>query len=213
MFINGLKYVIPCQSRFSRKSINEIITEQYQNISTTIKNCLKDNRILITDERAKQASSALQRIFDEFRLKKLPKKLTIRAQREYKIVQSIQRLIRQRLDIVVRRTDKSKVFYIGKAADFVHKAQEYMLKTEAYQEITNGRCPLADNLLSVQTLLEFLVTKNALTRKQHKQLSPKLNELELGHYYGLPKPHKVNLFRSKYYSLFLFCSLEHHYDL
>ena len=69
-----------------------------------------------------------------------------------------------------------------------------MLKTKAYEEITNGRCPLADNLRAVQTLLDYLVAKNALTKNQHNQLSPKLNNLELGHYHGLPKPHKVNLF-------------------
>jgi len=152
MFSNGLKYVITCQSRFCRKSVNEIITEQYQNISTTIKSCLKDNRILITDERAKQAFSTLERIFyKNFNQSNYQKKLTIRAQCEYKIVQSIQRLIRQRSDIVVGRTDKIKVFYIGKAADFARKAEEYMLKTEAYREFTNGRCPLANNLSTVQT--------------------------------------------------------------
>ena len=54
MFINGLQYIIPCQSRFSRKSINDIITAQYQKISTIVKSCLKDNHMLITDTRAKK---------------------------------------------------------------------------------------------------------------------------------------------------------------
>ena len=39
MLVNGLKYIVPCQSRFSRTSIDHIITEQYRSISTTIKNC------------------------------------------------------------------------------------------------------------------------------------------------------------------------------
>jgi hypothetical protein len=198
MFINGLKYVIPCQSRFGRKSIDEIISEQYQNLSTIVKDCLKDNRVLITDERAKQAFQVLEHIFHECKSKKLSKKLTTRVQREYKIVQYIKRLIRQRSDIVIRRTDKSKVFYIGKAADFERKAQEYMLKTEAYEEIENGRCPLADSLHAVQTLLDYFVMKNVLTKKQRNQLCPKLNNLELGHYHGIPKPHKVNLYQSVY---------------
>ncbi|CAF1056727.1 unnamed protein product [Adineta steineri] len=153
MFINGLKYIIPCQSRFS-------------------------------------PFQALEHIFHEYQSENISKKLKIRAQREHKIVQYVQRLIRQQSDIVIRRTDKSKVFYIGKAADFERKAEEYMLKTEAYEEIKNGRCPLADNLYAIQTVLDYLVMKKALTKKQSNRLIPKLNSLELGHYHGIPKPHK-----------------------
>jgi hypothetical protein len=193
IFINGLKYIIPCQSQFSRKSIDDIITEQYRTISKIVKDCLEDNRILTADQRARQAFQELEHIFHKCKSKKLPKKLKNRAQREYKLVQHIRRLIRQRPDIVIRRTDKSKVFYIGKAADFERKAEEYMLKTEAYEEITNSRCPLADNLHALQTLLNYLITKNALTKKQANQLTPKSDKLELAHYHGIPKPHKVNL--------------------
>ena len=193
MFINGFKYIIPCQSRFSRRqSIDDILTEQYQTLSTVVKDCLKDNGIIITDARTNRAFQALRDIFSASKSKKLSTKLTVRAQREYKTVQDILRLVRRRSDIVIRRTDKSKVFYIGKADDFERKAEEYMLKTEAYEEITSGRCPLAENFLAVQTLLHYLVTKNALTKKQRNYLCPKLNTLELGHYHGIPKPHKVN---------------------
>ncbi|CAF4389634.1 unnamed protein product, partial [Adineta steineri] len=65
-----------------------------------------------------------------------------------------------------------------------------MLKTEAYEEIKNDRCLLTDNLHAVQTLFDYLVMKKALTKKQSNQLIPKLNNLELGHYHGIPKPHK-----------------------
>ena len=81
-----------------------------------------------------------------------------------------------------------------------------MLKTEAYEEISNGRCPLADNLRALQTLLDYLVTKNVLTKKQRDRLCPKLNKLELGHYHGIPKPHKVNFYQSIYNNNFLFFS-------
>jgi hypothetical protein len=214
MFIKGLKYIIPCQSRFSCKSIDQIVTEQCQNISTIVKNCLKDNQMSITDERAKQAFPALEHLLHELYSKQLSGKLGIRAQHEHKIVESIQRLIRQRSDIVVRRTDKSKVFYVGKADDFKRKAEEYMLKTKAYEAITNGCCPLANILSAVQALLDYLVTKNALNKAQRNKISPKLDNLELGHYHGLPKPHKVKLFQSIYSNLysFLFYSLKHHYD-
>lgn len=85
------------------------------------------------------------------------------------------------------------MFSIGQLDDFERKAQEYMTKTQAYEEIIDGRCPLADNLRAVQVLLEYLVSKNALTKKQSNYLLPNLGKLELGHYHGLPKPHKVSL--------------------
>ena len=143
MLINGFQYIIPCQCRFSRTPIDQIIAERYQNVSTIIKDCLKDNRILIADQRAKQAFSALECIFKELQSRRIPTRTRIRAQREYKLVKSIQCLLRQRSDIVIRRTDKNKIFYIGKAMDFQRKSEEYMQKTEVYEKMTNNRCPLA----------------------------------------------------------------------
>lgn len=196
MFINGLKYIIPCQSQFSRKSIDDIIDEQYKTISTTVKECLRDNKVLVSDARANQTFQPLEHIFQQYKSKRVSKKLQIRAQHEHQIVRYIQRLLRQRSDIIIRRTDKSKVFYIGKAADFERKAEEYMLKTEAYEEISDGHCPLADSLHAVQTLLDDFVRKNILIKKQRDRLCPNLNQLELGHYHGIPKPHKVSSYQS-----------------
>ncbi|CAF3315055.1 unnamed protein product [Rotaria sp. Silwood2] len=195
MLINGLKYIIPCQRHFSRKMTQERINEQYQRLSAIIKNCLQDHRIPTVDQCAKVAFQALSAAIGEINSKKLPKRLGKHAKHEYKIMQSIQRHIRQRSDIVIRRTDKSKVFYIGKANDFQRQAAEYMLKTQAYEEIQSGRCPLSNILHAVQTLLKSLVAQKALTVQQSKKLSPKLNQLELGHYHGLPKPHKVTIVR------------------
>lgn len=49
-------------------------------------------------------------------------------------------------------------------------------------------------VLAVQSLLNFLFSKNALTEKQCQALSPKMDQFELAHYYSLPKPPKVNDF-------------------
>ena len=40
------------------------------------------------------------------------------------------------------------------------------------------------------------MNRNVLTKKQRNYLVPKLNKLELGHFHGLPKPHKVIIFSS-----------------
>ena len=53
MLINCFQYIIPCECRFSRTPIDQIIAERYQDVSTIIKDCLKDNRIPTADQRAK----------------------------------------------------------------------------------------------------------------------------------------------------------------
>lgn len=159
-----------------------------------IKGCLNDHHIFASDARVKHALPILERLIRDIYSKPLPFRLQRRAKHEYRIVRSIRCLLRRRPDIVIRRTDKSKVFYVGKLEDFDRKAMDYMIKTEAYEEIQDGRCPLADNLRAVQTLLDYLVSKNALTRKQANKLLPNLSKLELGHYHGLPKPHRVSLY-------------------
>ena len=68
-----------------------------------------------------------------------------------------------------------------------------MIKTAAYEEISENRSPLAHILQAVQNLLQYLVSKKALTQKKANYLMPKLDKLEFGHYHGLPKPHKVSL--------------------
>ena len=60
MLVNGLKYVVPCQSRFSRTSIDQIITEQYQSISTTIENCLREHGIPMANQSTREAFQKLQ---------------------------------------------------------------------------------------------------------------------------------------------------------
>ena len=192
MLIRGFKYIIPCQSQLcSRKSIDTIIHEQYENISKIVKSCLQDNNIFFADSRGKYAFSMLEQLIRDHYSKPIPKSLSNRAKYEYRIVRSIQSLLKRRPDIIIRRTDKSKVFYIGKLEDFERKSREYMEKTQAYEEIIDQHCPLSDNLRSVQTLLDFLMDRRALTKKQKKYLIPKLDKLELGHYHGLPKVHKV----------------------
>ena len=169
MLINGFQYIIPYQCRFSRTPIDQIIAKQYQNVSTIIKDCLKDNRILITDQRAKEAFSALECIFKELQARRISTKTRIRAQREYNLVKSIQCLLRQRPDTVIRRTDKNKIFYIGKAIDFQRKPEEYMQKTEVYEKMTNNRCPLAEHLSVVQTLLNYLEKVQVITMNYERK--------------------------------------------
>jgi len=191
LLIQGLKYVLPCQSQFFHKSIDEFIDQQFENLSSVIKRCLQNNYMSITDERAKQAFTALKELLNKLYSKPISKTLLRKARRHLLVLQNLKRLLKDRPDIVIRRTDKCKVFYVGRVDDFTRKTEEYMSKTEAYEEMKINRSPLSDILQAIQTLLNYLFSKNVLNKKQCQYLSPNLNQVELAHYHGLPKPHKV----------------------
>ena len=128
--------------------------------------------------------------------KQSSRKLYVRARREYRQMKRLQRLMHSRID-------KNPAFYLGSATTMAAKAQEYMTTTAAYREIRDGRCPLADHLAAVRTLLDYLVSRKAITPKQKVALLPNVDKLELAHFHGLPKVHKVGflLIRQRFHSL------------
>ncbi|CAF1520112.1 unnamed protein product, partial [Didymodactylos carnosus] len=93
--------------------------------------------------------------------KPLSNKLYRRARREYKQVKKLQKFLHSRPDIILCQIDKSSGFYIEDAQTIELKAYEYMATTNAYQEITDGHCPLAENLRTVQSLLQNLLEQKA----------------------------------------------------
>lgn len=121
MLIHGLKYVIPCQSRLSRFSTDELIDQQYEIISSVVKRCLQDNRMSIKDDRAQQAFVALKQLLQKLYTKPTKKKLLRTARRELQVLRNFQRILKNRPDIVIRRTDKCKVFYVGRTDDFAQR--------------------------------------------------------------------------------------------
>ena len=66
-----------------------------------------------------------------------------------------------------------------------------MIRANAYEEITSDRCPLADDLQAVTTLLDSLWKNGRITRSQYEQMQPNIHKLELAHLYFIPKAHKV----------------------
>ena len=190
MFIKGLIYITPCQSRLSRQSIDQVVTEQYTALCSTIQGCLDDHQVIARSPHERDAFPALKRLLHAIQSKKLSYKRHIRARRERAVLKGLISLLRSRPDVIVRRTDKSKVFYVGNAKTFARKAMQYMVDTEAYEEIPKNECPLTENLRLVTTLLNSLLKRNAINQYQHKTMSPNIVTLELGHLHFMPKPHK-----------------------
>ncbi|CAM4973025.1 unnamed protein product [Rotaria socialis] len=193
MLKNGRKYIIPCQSYFNRQSRNDSAKKEYERISNIAKECIGKHQMSITDERAKQAFGELEQMIQELYTKPLSRKLYRRAQREYRIVKRLQKLIRTQSDIIIRRVDKGEGFYLGRKTTMDFKTEEYMNKTEAYQVVTTDQCPLMDILRSVENLLNYLVKHKAITLDRRKKLLPDVNKLKLAYLYTLPKIHKPGI--------------------
>ncbi|CAF5068660.1 unnamed protein product, partial [Rotaria sp. Silwood1] len=164
MLSNGRKYIIPCQSRFSCKSINEIATEEYKTISSTIKKSLDSNQMSTKDDRAIRAFSELEQMIHQLYTKPLSPKLYRRARRENKNVKRLQKLLHRHPDVIVRRVDKGEGFYFGNKSTLASKTEEYMDQTEAYEQVIDGQCPLADILHTTIAVLDYLLKKKAITK-------------------------------------------------
>ena len=187
----GLKYVPPCQNHFSNQSIATIITQEHQNIVQAFKNGLHKYQISISDQRAQDFFTAIENLLRQLYTTPLPYKLQIRGKYEHHMIRSIQRQIKQS-NIIIRPTDKSKVFHLGSTEDHHRKALEYMQKTNAYEEVLNGVNPYLDHLRAVLALIDPLLKNKAINLEVWKhKMRPDPKTIELAHLYFIPKPHKV----------------------
>jgi hypothetical protein len=94
-------------------------------------------------------------------------------------------------NIVLQKTDKSKVFHLGKFQDYQTKSRAYMEKTEAYKCLGSDN-PLPDLIERTNKYLLNLRLTHWITQKQYEQLCINPNEVKLAHLYYLPKAHKPN---------------------
>ncbi|CAF4787049.1 unnamed protein product [Rotaria sp. Silwood2] len=171
MIINkGLKFIPPCQSHFfTNKSIQKITEREYKRLyDENVKN-LTDYAFSTTDTRAKEYFLAIQNLLQQLYMKPIPNKIARNAQYLSRMIKSMQRQLRK-ANIAVGQTDKSKLFFFIDAQEYEEKIQNYMTKTNAYQEITSGICPLADNLHLVLLVLDHLSQRKEITSEQYKKI-------------------------------------------
>ena len=91
---------------------------------------------------------------------------------------------------ILRKTDKSKVFHLGKLEHYQKKSIEYMDKTQAYKCLGTNN-PLLNLVERTNKYLLNLRLAKWITQKQYELLSIDKNEVELAHLYYLPKAHKL----------------------
>ncbi|CAF1672949.1 unnamed protein product, partial [Didymodactylos carnosus] len=123
----------------------------------------------------------------------LPPKLLARAQHEHRIMKSTRRQLKKS-NVIIRITDKSKVFHLGSVQDYHEEALQYMQDTNAYREITSSINPYQQHVQTVLALIDPMLKKREINLELWKQyMRPNAITTELAHLYFIPKPHKVNL--------------------
>ena len=125
----------------------------------------------------------------------LPLMDQLRARRELKLIKSIRRKLKTH-KLIIRQTDKSGVFDIGRAIDYKRKAMEYRQKTNAYEELSSNS--LNEIFYQVIQLLNKLRSVNRIKERQKLNMIPNRDKVELAYMYFLPKAHKVIIFTMDY---------------
>jgi hypothetical protein len=118
-----------------------------------------------------------------------PSRISLSSNKNYGHI--IKRLVHrfQTTNTVLRKTDKSKVFHLGRLDDYQQKSEEYMEKTKAYNCLGNED-PLPKLIERTNKYLLDLRLSKWITQKQYEQLCVNPSEAELAHLYYLPKAHK-----------------------
>ncbi|CAF4135759.1 unnamed protein product, partial [Adineta steineri] len=188
---NGPPFIPICQSHFSNSSVDIRITKQYDTLVNSFKNSFHDNCVSGSDQRANDFFASIKDLLLISHTTPLPSKLLARAQYEQQMIKTI-RYTRNKHNIIIQRSDKSKVFHLASANSYHDKSLMYMEKTHAYQEIESGINPIKDHFDRIVALLKPLLNNKAINLNIWKQyMYPNIQKIELPHLYFIPKPHKV----------------------
>ena len=192
---NGPKYIPVCQSRFSNSPIDTIIEREYKKFVELLQIGLNDNCMSIKSPQAVEFLASLKNLLRQLLTKPLSRRLRSRAKHDHEMVKNIRR-IRNKEDIVIQKTDKSKVIHLASAQNYHQKSMEYMQKTSAYRELESGINPYMNHLSQVLALIDPLLQKGTIDFNIWKQsMYPDAKTIELAYLYFIPKPHKVTLSR------------------
>ena len=207
----GPTYVPPCQMYISSScpSIDEIVKKQYAPLKHQLASLFSKYNIYVTvwDEIQKKINDQFKDLFSI----PIPSDLQQRALYEKKLIQSIQYSLNKNNLILRRTADNMNTFYLGNIHEFEAKANDYLLKSDAYQVLMNNDQQLEKGLKemfeSMNDLLETLKIYRAFNNDQYKRLFIDTSKVKLPYLYFLPDVSKV---RKIAYFVFLYSyNLDH----
>ncbi|CAF1578519.1 unnamed protein product [Rotaria sordida] len=176
----------------SRKQQKKLIENEHKRIYTTVTHHLisPPHRIPMNSLAFKTFSNELLNYFNRTYFHPISYKDQIRTMEQTKMMISIRRKI-QKLNLILRMTDKGHNFYIGSYVEFEKKAQQFFQETNAFMELVEN--PFNEALDKVVQLLNRLREKKVISAWQYNKMMPNLSKCELAHLYFNPKTHKEKI--------------------
>ena len=172
----------------SREQQESEITTLHTEIFNKVQRCLITHKMQITHPNLKKYSDQLRSYLNHQYFSPLPYRDQIEAEKHAQITSSIREIV-QKNKLVIRETDKGNNFYIGSAAVFEEKAQQFFKDTEAFKELTKN--PLKENLNKVWSFIHQLAKDELILQKHCTKMLPDRKKVKLSHLYFNPKTHKV----------------------
>jgi hypothetical protein len=172
----------------SREQQESEITKLHKEIFDKVECCLIAHNMPRTHPNLKKYSDQLLNYLNHHYFSPLSYKDQIEAEKYAQIASSIRKII-QKNKLIIRETDKSNNFYVGSAAVFEEKAQNFFKDTKAFKELSKN--PLKENLDKVWHFLHKLANDGLILQKHCKKMLPNREKVELSHLYFNPKTHKV----------------------
>ncbi|CAF2633519.1 unnamed protein product [Rotaria sp. Silwood2] len=111
-----------------------------------------------SDQRAKDFFKDIEHLIHQLYTNPLPRKLFNRAQSVHRIIKSIQHKINNQ-NIIIRSTDKSKVFHLRSVQDYHRKALQYMNKINVYTENLYDINTCHEHIENVLTIIDPMLKK------------------------------------------------------
>ncbi|CAF5012349.1 unnamed protein product, partial [Rotaria sp. Silwood1] len=164
----------------------DVLLQTLHNVSTADK---YSNKNALFDNNTNQNKSIIEIINSQLSQSQIVNIIKIKKKKNYgRLVKRLKHKFKL-ANVVLQKSDKSKVFHLGKLEDYRKKSEEYMAKTEAYKCLgTND--PLPDLITRTNKYLLDLRLAKWITQKQYENLCINPCEVELAHLYYLPKAHK-----------------------
>ncbi|CAF4181423.1 unnamed protein product, partial [Rotaria sordida] len=178
----GPKFIFNDPKAAARRRITELATlnckiktcflhgllQMLHNVSITNKNIKKDK---LFDTKINQNNSIIELINSQATQSQIINRVKVTKKKNYgRLVKRLKHKFKL-ANVTLQKSDKSKVFHLGKIEDYRKKSKEYMEKTQAYKCL-GKEDPLPE---LIQRTNKYFI---------------KPNEVELAHLYYLPKAHK-----------------------
>ena len=196
----GPTYVPPCQTSIlsSCHSMDDIVERKYAPLKHQLSNLFSKHHINIA-----LSMEIEQKISDQFtNLFSLPiaSNLQQRALYEKYLIQSIRHSLKKNNLILRRTADNKNTFYLGNLQEFETKANDYLLKSDAYKVLLNKdkendgqpwQAELKQMVESMNLLLESLKNHKAINIDLYNRLLVDASKVKLPCLYFLPDISKV----------------------